>query len=450
MKRLSIKAQLTLYYGIVMSLLIAGILLLLYVYSSYEVTEKVESALISQVQNATNDIVYKNHQIQYGNDLMRLDDGVYLSILDEDHEILYGRVPYGFELQEAFHEEIKRVTFAEETYLVLDMPYFPDGRTKLMVRGIVSFSAARSSMIHVFRFSLIILPAVLIICLLIGYLQAKRALSPVSTITSKVKDIIEHKGPRLQIALGEGKDEIYEMASTFDTLLSNLHDVIHREKQFTSDVSHELRTPISVILAQCELLLEEDTLTKEQRHQIQIIQKKARSMHQMIAQLLMLSRADAGTAKFDMEEIDFSELAIMCTEDQSYHAETKQIQIIPLIDSDISLIGDQTLLIRLLVNLISNAITYGKENGYVKVLLNQTADQVHLCVEDNGIGISETDLPLIFNRFYQADHSRTSSHSGLGLSMVKWIAEVHHAEIKVESELGKGTSFHLYFPKEEH
>ena len=108
---------------------------------------------------------------------------------------------------------------------------------------------------------------------------------------------------------------------------------------------------------------------------------------------------------------------------------------------------DESFYIRLLVNLISNAVTYSKEKGTVKISLKKRGEEIAGMVEDDGIGIAPKDLPYIWERFYRADTSRTdSSHSGLGLSMVKWIVEAHGGRIEVESDQGKGSKFIFYLP----
>lgn len=447
MKKLSIKTQLTLYYGMVMSLLVLTIIALLFTYASHQIKTQTENALYDQVHDAIGDIKVKNQKLSFGNDLMYQEDGIYLSVYDEQKDMLYGRVPYGFTCDDGFHTDMKTSKQGQITYMVYDFAYFPDGITKIYIRGVASLSAARSSMEAVLQTALIFLPSVILICLFIGYLLAKKALSPVATITSKVNDILNTNDINKRIHLGEGRDEIYEMAHTFDDLLNQLQNVITREQQFTSDVSHELRTPISVILMQCEHLLEDSQeLSSQELKDIQVIQQKAKSMHQMISQLLLLSRADAGRAQIETESIDLSELCEMVCDEHIYNASQKHIEIKTHIEKYIHMDADQTLMIRLLSNLISNAITYGKEHGWIQVDLTSKDTQIELMITDNGIGISEEDLPHIFQRFYQADSSRTSSNCGLGLSMVKWICEAHHGQLEVQSKLHEGTQFKLVFP----
>lgn len=440
MKNLSIKTQLTLYYGFILSFVCMIVIGVLYTYSVYEIEYRTSNAIYAQVHEATNEIKVKNAKLSFGTDLMKLENGVYLAVYDEQKEMLYGRIPYDFECHDGFHLEMKTSIQNEITYLVYDFPFYPDGKTRLMIRGIANLSDAQSGMNHVFSYSLIFFPLIIVFSLWIGYRASKRALSPVALITSKVKKIMHSKDHQQRIQLGQGKDEIYEMAHTFDELLNQIQEVITREKQFSSDVSHELRTPISVILTQCELLKDE-TLSEEAKHCLSVIENKANSMHHMISQLLLLSRADAGRAQIDMEELNLSDLCEMTLEEQQAYADTKHIQLTSQIQENIYIQADMTLMIRLLVNLIQNAITYGKEHGNVYLSLTQCDDKITLQIKDNGIGIAQEHLPYIFHRFYQVDHARSSSHSGLGLAMVKWICEIHQAQIQVDSVLNEGTTF---------
>jgi signal transduction histidine kinase len=124
----------------------------------------------------------------------------------------------------------------------------------------------------------------------------------------------------------------------------------------------------------------------------------------------------------------------------------KNISIQTEIQPDISFLGDETLLMRLLMNLISNAIQYGRENGRLTVTLKKAGGQVSGSVGDDGIGISKEDLPRIWDRFYQADPARSGGGAGLGLSMVQWIVQAHGGEISVKSEPGKGSTFSFVLP----
>ena len=252
-----------------------------------------------------------------------------------------------------------------------------------------------------------------------------------------------------RVGLKNGNDEIHQLAETFDRLLQEIEEAFLREKQFTSDVSHELRTPVTVLLAQCDALLQDETLTPQQYSQVQLLEKKARDMAQMISHLLLLSRADQGRQKLQLERLNLSELTELVAEEQQILAEERRITIETKIEPDIYGFVDETFYIRMLVNLISNAIYYGNEGGHIFLSLTLHNHFIEGSVEDDGIGIAPDQLPHIWERFYRADTSRTDgSHSGLGLSMVKWIVEAHGGTISAESSLGKGSTFTFLFPKE--
>ena len=276
--------------------------------------------------------------------------------------------------------------------------------------------------------------------------MSRRALYPVSKITKTVQRIQKERDLSKRIQLGEGSDEIYTLARTFDELLEAVDTGMKREKQFTSDVAHELRTPISVVLMQCEELLQGNHLDEEGRREVEVIHRKVSSMSDMISQLLLLSRADQGREKLALERLNFSELGEMAVEEFSGIAAEKDIAVEAKIQPGIYGKADQTLMIRLWSNLLQNAIRYGKPGGHIWVSVEKEENQIRMSVKDDGIGIAPGDLPHIWDRFYQADPSRNSESSGLGLSMAKWIVEAHHGQISAVSELGVGTTFICIFP----
>ena len=297
------------------------------------------------------------------------------------------------------------------------------------------------------RFALILLPALAVVMILLSYQFVRRTLLPVRRITDTVKEIREEADLSRRVDLPDGRDEIYHLADTFDQLLSELQEAFARERQFTSDVSHELRTPAAVILLQSEELLSDPSLSEPQREQLEAIRKKAGDMSAMISQLLLLSRADQGRQVLQKEPLDISELTMMTAEEQQLLADEKHISIVTDIEPGIVLPADESFFIRLLVNLISNSIAYGREGGTTKVSLHREEQEAVLAVADDGVGIDGKELPRIWDRFYRADASRgDSSHSGLGLSIVKWIAKEHGGEVAVESEKGRGSTFTCRFP----
>lgn len=454
MKRLSLKIKLTLMYTFFMILLTCAAIAVLFSLSSREVLSSVQNTLENRVQQSVDNIRMENGELEVESDFYSVTRDVYLSLYDEDMYFLYGKVPYGFDHQPEISDgETRRIREGNREWYVYDLSFRVEQGYTVYIRGITSVTDAEASFTVTLRFALILLPMMVLATAFIGYRFTRRTLLPVRRITETVQKIRADADLSRRIGLKRSsekdRDEIYNLAGTFDDMLSELETVFDREKQFTSDVSHELRTPVSVILAQCGACLEDQTLTEEQRGQILLIQRKAGDMSDMISQLLFLSRADQGRQPIRKEQVDISELTEMTAEEQQILADEAGtgIRIICQIRPDIKAEVDETLYIRMLVNLISNAVAYGKENGHVWVTLEQSGSEVTGTVRDDGIGISPEDLTRIWERFYRADTARTGgNHSGLGLSMVKWIAEIHGGWVKVESRQGEGSVFSFGLP----
>ena len=318
----------------------------------------------------------------------------------------------------------------------------------MYVRGIVSVTRAENSFAVTIRFALILLPGLALLMIFISYRFIRRALLPVRKVTDTVREIRYKKNLSSRVGLPRGRDEVYQLAETFDQMLEELEMAFRREQQFTSDVSHELRTPIAVVLLQCEELCKDPVLSDTQREKVAAIHKKAREMAAMVSNLLLLSRADQGRAVLQKEELNISELTELTAEEQQGLADQKNIRIITAIEPDIRMQADESFFIRLLSNLITNSISYGKENGKTEISLRREQGQIVLQVADNGIGIAEDVMSHIWERFYRADTSRSdSSHSGLGLSMVQWIVSEHGGTIEAESTEGVGSVFTCRFPE---
>ena len=450
MKNLSLKQKLTILYTILMTINICVVLAVLFSLSNREILSSVQNRLRESVAGAFDDIEMDDGKLDFDSDILELENGVYLSAYDMEGRLLYGKIPYGFDQSMTFQDGLVRRQKAEQVeYYVLDMSYAPEENMNLMVRGIISITDAEESFRITLRLALICLPLLVILTAVLGYFMTRRTLRPVAHITETVRTIQEEEDLSRRINLGEGRDEIYRLAATFDKMLGQIEDSMKREKQFTSDVSHELRTPLSVILMQCDSLLSHDSLPDEILEEITVIQRKAGGLSRMVSQLLLLSRADQGREKVTMETLDFSGLSEMAAAEMAVMAEEKGIRLETNISPGVMLYGDETLLIRLWLNLLQNAVTYGKEGGCIYMSLQEEGEAVTGSVKDDGIGISAEDLPHIWERFYRADSSRNDvGSSGLGLSMVQWIINVHNGTIQAVSEPGRGSTFTFCFPKE--
>ena len=435
-------------YSFFMVLVTCLCLAVLFSLSGNEILTSAQMHLRERVQESADEIEPEDGEFEIDSDFYSLDNNVYLALYDTGGNFLYGKVPPGLEQAPQFEDgKIQTVKSGTEQWYVYDVQYEMENGQEFYIRGVVSVTETQKEFLIAVRFAVILLPLTVILTALIGYRLIRRTLLPVRQMTETVQEIQKDGdlSRRIGVSQDTGKDEFYQLAGTFDGMLESLEQAFLRERQFTSDVSHELRTPVSVILAQCEASLNRTDLSEEQRKEILLIRKKAGEMSQMISQLLLLSRADQGRQQLNKEEINISELTEIIVEEQKMLAQRRKIEVHTEIEPDITGYLDESFYIRMLDNLISNAVSYGKEGGNIKVTLHQIPSGVRGTVEDDGIGISRDDQVHIWERFYRVDASRTGkedgSHSGLGLSMVKWIAQAHGGNVRVESELGKGSCF---------
>ena len=238
----------------------------------------------------------------------------------------------------------------QEEWYIYDISHRIDGYGTVYFRGITSVTRAENSMTITIRFAAILLPLLVVFMGIVGYRFTRRTLLPVAKITETVKKIRRDEDLSQRVGLGKGKGRDISAFPDLDEMLEELEEAFKREQQFTSDVSHELRTPVTVILAQCEAMLQDPEIEQKQRDQVEIIEKKARSMARMISQLLMLSRADQGRQQVQKEWLNLSELTQMAAEEQETLAKEKDIRIFTDIWPEIYAQADESLYIRMLDN----------------------------------------------------------------------------------------------------
>lgn len=451
MNRLSIKARVTLWYASLMIGVVGLVLAVIFYISSTILTSSIESRLFEIVEDSLQEIDYENGSFEVDDESWLIEEGVYLSFYTTEGIFISGNMPPSFTYDVIFSAgEIQTITSEGSDWAVYDRMIYVEGYGNAWIRGISSFSEAESTMQTMLYVSLIILPFMVLIAVIGGYLITRRAFIPVKRITESAEAITDGNELSKRINLGKGRDEIYTLANTFDRMFDRLESSFETEKQFTSDASHELRTPIAVIISQCEYALESAESEQELLGALKVILGQSQKMSRLISQLLFLSRTDQEVQPMKYEEVNLSELAEVIIEEQKMLADQKNITIRSEIEPNLILDADETMMMSLLINLISNAVKYGKQDGYVSVQLKQDKDKIIGIIEDNGIGISESDQNKIWTRFYQVDTARTSEKEGgvgLGLAMVNWIVQSHNGTITLKSALSKGSTFAFSLPK---
>jgi len=281
-----------------------------------------------------------------------------------------------------------------------------------------------------------------------GYWISTLALAPVDQITQTARTIsAQNLSSRLVVP--NTRDELQRLSETLNGMLGRLEAAFKKITQFTADASHELRTPVAVMRTRAELSLRKARSADEYRDVIAEVLTELEKTSGLIEQLMFLARADSGAETLRFSATNVAEVLREACHQGSALAEAKQVAFQEQISGDsMWLQGDAGSLRRLFLILIDNAVKYTPANGQVEVSLQRNNGYVVAQVRDTGIGIAEADLPNVFERFYRADkaRSRESGGVGLGLSIGRWITEVHAGTIEVHSSPGRGSTFQIRLP----
>ena len=373
------------------------------------------------------------------------DDGIYYIKYNEDNEIIAGKIPKDFDLTLAFSiEDINTYQIENKKFLYYDTRLKNTGD---WIRGIYPLSKFQNDISKIWNIGFYyIAPVLIILVIFIGYRIVKNAFKPVKKISETALEIKKSKNFSRRIELDNSEDEIHKMAYTFNEMLDTVEETFIHEKQFSSDVSHELRTPITVILAQSDYALDYVETLDEAKESFEVINRQAKKMTNLINQIMELSKMERQN-EIEKDKINFSNIILQLLEDYRTLLENNNIELITNIEKDLRIYGNKLMLERLFVNLFTNAMKFTKTT--ITVSLNRINKEVVLQIKDDGVGIAKEDQKYIWDRFFQTSDSRNKDKnkgSGLGLSMVNRIVQLHLATIDVESEVGKGACFIVKFP----
>jgi heavy metal sensor kinase len=324
---------------------------------------------------------------------------------------------------------------------VLAHPFAIDGRHFILLVG-ESLHATREELELLRSVLYIALPLALLIAGTGGFFLATRSLAPLRWMAEQAKTITD-KNLDQRLDIGGAHEELKALADSFNELLSRLDQSFETMRRFVADASHELRTPLSVIRGEADVALGQERSAGEYQESLVIIQDEARRLTRLIDDLLNLARADAGHVNLRIEEFYLNDLLAECCRAFQAAASAKRIDLQCMCPGDVAFRGDPELIRRLVLNLIDNAVRHTREGGKVLVELEAAATELRIQVADSGIGIPPEAAPHIFERFYRGDpaRSRLDGGFGLGLSIVKWIAESHQGAVDFTSQPGAGTTF---------
>ena len=462
-KNLTIQKKIIIWFALTLLVIVTLMNTLTFSIAKIVLDEDIKERLMNTVVSNVEEIEYFNRLdagmereqgdqfLQYNSGWLEIDDdfcdyyeGICTALYDKDGNLLYGEAPVKISRSKAASfTSVGSVKYKGEKYYVYDRVLSGDSFDGLWLRGVVSKNERINILYNTVRLSFWLLPLLALLAILGGYAITRRSFLPIQQIADSAEEIGKSGDLSRRLDIGWGRDEIHQLASTFNAMFDRLEKAFETERQFTSDASHELRTPTAVILAQAQYGLELADSEEEYRESLEVIKRQAERMNDIINQLLFFTRLDQGSEPVNMEETNLSVLVAEICKDQRLIS-CKHISVKDDIQPDINVETDRNLFTRMLNNLFSNAYKYGKEKGTITMTLTRMGDDAVLRLTDDGIGISRENLERIWNRFYQVEPSRNEDAGGglgLGLSIVKQITSLLGGKISVESEEGRGTSF---------
>lgn len=430
-RRITLTFKITLWYTIFIVILLSSIILGTFFVSDSVVESSGKKKLIEEVTEISNG----------KENFTAFEDGVTLSLYDKDGNLIAGSIPKNFDVREFNLGAITYYTDSNNNkYMYYDMETssarLANGK---YIRGIVQISSGQTS--WYLPFAIIAgSPIVILIITYGGYLIIRNSLKPVRQMIETAETISNSADLSKRITIEDGKDEVHKLALVFNEMLESLERASMRERQFSSDVSHELRTPISVIMSESEYGTKYIDTVDEAKESFAVIERQSKRMTIMINQILEMARLD-NRLEIPKEFFDLSSCLEEILEDYKKLFETKDIQLITNIEDNITLFGNQVLLIRLIDNLVSNALKYANSKIWISIAKR---NNIIIEVSDDGRGIADDEKAYIWDRFYKVDKSRSISEdnsSGLGLPISKKIVELHDGKIVALDNKPQGAKF---------
>lgn len=445
---MTIRKKMTLWYAITMAVLYISVCIFVLFSYSPAVRKGTTQFLQDEANSLVDDLETKNG-ILYWDDAPNTNPGVYYSVFIDDKTLAFSNHELNWLNDLPLNAaETTEIQVDGETWIIVDKIAYEDDQPIAQVR--VAYSESTSAQISGTRYMFILFsiafPIVCIVALGIGWVVARASLQPIDKITKTAAEITHSGQLDKRVGFSNTKDEVGRLANTFDDMISALQDAFTREQQFTNDASHELRTPLSVIITHAEESLHNPQATAEDyRESMEIIFRKGRDMQTMLSQMLLLARMFEGTQALEKSTLNLNEVLFDIAEEMQEIADEKNISLTASA-TDTALQADLILITRLLINLIGNAIRHTETGKAIEIRGFVEKSCAIIEIDDQGDGISQEDIPHLFERFYQADTSRNSKGTGLGLAISQKIANLHGGEITVTSEKGVGSCFRVSLP----
>ena len=315
------------------------------------------------------------------------------------------------------------------------------GGHRYLVEAAAPLDEAVQQRATLLRVCLVGLPLTIVLAGGGGWWLARRALGPLARMAADA-EAIDAAAPERRLTIATDAAELRQVAVAFNRVLDRLAAALADQRSFMADASHELRTPLASIRAAADVTLSQPLRdADEYREALAAIAQQSRRLGRIVDDMFLLARADAGGYPIAVAEVDLGTVVVECVEDLAPRALERRIRLAVDHHDGPAIAGDESLVRRLALNLISNAVAHTPEGGSVRVSVTDDAGMVSLRVCDTGPGVPESERERIFERFVQLDPARHDSGAGLGLSIARWIADVHGALVAVERSGPDGSVF---------
>ncbi len=383
-----------------------------------------------------------------------LEQGLIISILKNDGSVIWSALEYNSGLcqkmiMDLTHNMVSRYpnwkgAYEERIYPII-VGGAEVGSVKIGYYGPFYFNDIDLSFINtlnrvIFGIGLLSLA----VALVLGYIMARKLSIPISKVT-KTAEMISKGNFTDKCDVKSSIKEISMLTGTINNLSETLYKQESLRKRLTADVAHELRTPLATLQSHMEAMI--DGIWEADVERLKSCHEEIIRLGRLVGDLEKLAKYEKEAIMLKKTEFAIAELVTPILLNYQSEFSAKGIEL-EYDESSIKICADKDKLRQVLVNLLSNSLKYTQPGGIVKISDRKEDDFVVLAIEDNGQGISEADLPFIFERFYRADESRNrdTGGSGIGLAIARALVEAHGGSISVESELGKGAKFEVFVP----
>lgn len=407
-----------------------------------EIYEERESSSITAYLNAQSDLGYKFYLISPDGQSREFGEPFRLKEIEQEHveSVLHGNIYHG--IRDYSWKPFVTGFFEDDLSNSVGVPIrINDEEHALFIRpnSQVQFGEMR-------LFLGLMLILMLVFSFLLVLISSRLIVRPINKLTAATRRLATgNYHVKLEV---NRQDEIGRLAKDFSKMSRNLEKTEQKRQEFVSNVSHEIQSPLTSIQGFSQALREDNLTNEEKIHYLQIIENESKRLSTLSQQLLILSFLDHELDASEKITLDIAQQikeAVTATEWQWLNKEIAiEMDLSPALTK-----GNPKLLQQVWINIISNAIRYSKPGATISIQTANYKKNIEVQIKDNGIGISADDLPSIFERFYKADKARTRSDNnstGLGLSIVKKVVDIHHGTIEVTSELGTGTTFIITLP----